>query len=253
MPVIQIRPKLVILLGVNVDHVATVRNASGGSYPDPVFAGLQAELAGADFIRMQLSADRRHIQDHDVERFAASTQTHLALEFTLDEQIRDVALRVRPTGVCLVPEDIAHRDTLGGFDVIGNQDALSDFLPSLQEAGIRDLLLVSPDEAQIEAAARAGSAGIELNARAYAASTDTATRSAELSKIMSACDFAYSLGLSVAVGRGLQFDNVQAVAEIATIEELTIGHAIIARALYFGLPEAVAEMKRRLAEARQRR
>jgi len=243
----------VILLGVNVDHVATVRNARGGRYPDPVFAGLQAELAGADFIRMHLTADKRHIQYDDAERFAASAQTRLALEFALDEEIRDFALRVRPADVCLVPEDVAHRDTLGGFDVLGYQDVLTDFLAPLQEAGIRDTLLVSPDRAQIEAAARVGSAGIELNARSYAAAKDAASRSAELAKIMSACDFAYSLGLSIAVGRGLQYDNVQGIAEIHTIEQLTIGHAIIARALYFGLPEAVAEMKHRLAEARHRR
>jgi pyridoxine 5-phosphate synthase len=202
---------------------------------------------------MHLTADKRHIQYDDAERFAASAQTRLALEFALDEEIRDFALRVRPADVCLVPEDVAHRDTLGGFDVLGYQDVLTDFLAPLQEAGIRDTLLVSPDRAQIEAAARVGSAGIELNARSYAAAKDAASRSAELAKIMSACDFAYSLGLSIAVGRGLQYDNVQGIAEIHTIEQLTIGHAIIARALYFGLPEAVAEMKHRLAEARHRR
>lgn len=242
-----------ILLGVSVDHVATVRDARGGRYPDPVFAGLQAELAGADFIRMHLTADRRHVKDDDVERFAGSAQTRLSLEFPLDDDIRAFALRVKPADICLVPEDVAHRDTLGGFDVLGYQDLLTDFLHAFQEAGIRDTLLVSPNDAQIEAAARVGSTGIELNARAFATATDATSRSAELAKLMSACDFAYSLGLSVAVGRGLQYDNVQSVAEIATIGELSIGHAIIARALYFGLPEAVAEMKRRLSEARQRR
>lgn len=241
-----------ILLGVNVDHVATVREARGSRYPDPVFAGLQAELAGADIVRMHLMADRRHIKEHDVERFAASTQTRLSLECSVNDNIREFALRARPNDVCLVPEDASQQDSFGGLDVTSHQDLLIDFVSAFQETGIRNTLLVTPDEAQIEAAARVGSAGVELDARAYAATADPASRSVEVARLVTACDFAYSLGLNIGVGRGLQYDNIQEIAAIETIEELTIGHAVIARALYFGLPEAVAEMKRLIVEARQR-
>ena len=242
-----------IHLGINVDHVATVRQARGSLYPDPVFAGLQAELAGADVIHMHLTVEREHIQEHDVERFVTNTQTRLVLECAAMDDIRDFALRVKPTDVCLVPELISHRDKSGGFDVINHQDQLTDFVAAFQESGIRNTLVVTPEEAQIEAAARVGSAGVELDARAYSTSSaDPAARSVEIARLVTACDFAYSLGLNIAVGRGLQYDNIQPIAAIETIEELTVGHAVIARALYFGLPEAVAEMKRRIMEARQR-
>ncbi len=241
-----------IQLGINVDHVATVREARGSRYPDPVFAGLQAELAGADVIRMHLTHDRRHVKEHDVERFVQNAQTRLSLECAPDEQIRDFALRVGPADVCLVPEHASQRDSAGGFDVLEHQDQLTDFVAAFEQSGIRNTLLVTANEAQIEAAARVGSAGIELDARAYCAATDPAARSVEIANLVSACDFAYSLGLTISVGRGLQYDNIQAVAAIETIDELNVGHAVIARALYFGLPEAVTQLKRLIVEARQR-
>lgn len=239
-----------IQLGVNVDHVATVREARGARYPDPVFAGLQSELAGADAVRMHITTDRRHIKEDDVQRFAMSAQTRLALECPLDEGIRDFALQIKPADVCLVPDSPVHADAAGGFDVLSHQAPLNDFVAAFEDSGVRNFVLVSTDDAQIEAAARAGSAGVEFDARAYAIAADPATRSVELERLVTACEFAYSLGLNISVSRGLQYDNVQAVAAIETVEELNVGHAIIARALYFGLPEAVSKMKRLIREAR---
>lgn len=237
-----------IQLGINVDHVATVREARGSRYPDPVFAGLQAELAGADVIRMHLTSDRRHIKEDDVERFAKSAQTRLALECPMQSDFRDFALSVLPADICLVPETDEHKDAAGGFDVITHQSELQDFVAAFDGSGVRNFALVATDEAQIEAAARAGCAGVEFGARAYGATTDPATRSVELARLVTACDFAYSLGLNITVSRGLQYDNIQPIASIETIEELNVGHAVIARALYFGLPEAVAKMKRLIRE-----
>ncbi len=244
--------KQAIYLGVNVDHVATVREARGCGYPDPVHAALQAELAGADGITMHLREDRRHIQDHDVERFAASSQTKLNLEIAATDEMRKIALAVKPKDVCLVPEKREELTTEGGLDVVSQQEFMSDYVASLQEAGIQTSLFIDPVEAQIEATARVGAPIVELHTGRYAETDTAAARTAEISRIMSACDYAFSLGLIVNAGHGLHFDNVQAIAEIETINELNIGHSLVARALYWGLPTAVSKMKRLMVEARHR-
>ena len=241
-----------IYLGVNVDHVATVREARGCGYPDPVHAALQAELAGADGITMHLREDRRHVQDHDIERFAASTQTKLNLEIAATDEMRKIAMAVKPKDVCLVPEKREELTTEGGLDVVSQQDFLSDYVASLQEAGIQTSLFIDPVEAQIEATARVGAPIVELHTGSYAETDTPAARTTELSRIISACDYAFSLGLIVNAGHGLHYDNVQAIAEIETINELNIGHSLVARALYWGLPTAVSKMKRLMVEARHR-
>jgi len=239
-----------IFLGVNVDHVATVRQARGGLYPDPVHAALQAEFAGADGITMHLREDRRHIQDHDIERFAACTQSKLNLEIAATDEMIDIALRIKPHDVCIVPEKREELTTEGGLDVIGQQSKLKDVCTRLHEAGIFVSLFIDPDEAQIETAARIGAPVIELHTGRFADAKDDTERAAELASIVSASDYAFSLGMLVNAGHGLQFNNVQRVAEIETINELNIGHSLVARAMFTGLPDAVREMKRLMVEAR---
>ncbi len=241
-----------IYLGVNVDHVATVREARGCGYPDPVHAALQSELAGADGITMHLREDRRHIQNHDIERYAASAQTKLNLEMAATDEMRKIALAVCPKDVCLVPEKREELTTEGGLDVLSQQDFMTDYVKSLQEAGMQTSLFIDPDEAQIEATARVGAPVVELHTGRYSNAESAGASTAELARIMSACDYAFSLGLIVNAGHGLHFDNVQAIAEIETINELNIGHSLIARALYWGLPTAVSKMKRLMVEARHR-
>jgi len=241
-----------IFLGVNVDHVATVREARGSGYPDPVHAALQAELAGADGITMHLREDRRHIQDHDIERFAGSAQTKLNLEMAATDEMREIALRVKPKDVCLVPEKREELTTEGGLQVVANQVFLTEYVASLQQAGIQTSLFIDPEESQIEAAARVGAPVIELHTGRYAQAQGPAESTAELARIMSCCDYAFSLGLIVNAGHGLHYDNVQAIAEIETINELNIGHSLVARALYWGLPTAISKMKRLMVEARHR-
>lgn len=239
-----------IYLGINVDHVATVRQARGGRYPDPVHAALQAELAGADGITMHLREDRRHIQDHDIERYAASLQTRLNFEMAATDAMRDMALRVAPQHVCLVPEKRAELTTEGGLDVVANCDRLTDLSSALREAGITVSMFIDPDEAQIEASVRAGAPAIELHTGRYADALSPGAQAAELDKIDRAAHFGSKLGLTVNAGHGLHYQNVQAIARIGVIHELNIGHSVIARALMTGLPEAVATLKRLIVEAR---
>lgn len=239
-----------IFLGVNVDHIATVREARGHLFPDPVHAALQAEIAGADGITMHLREDRRHIQDHDIERFAACTQSKLNLEIAATDEMIEIALRIKPHDVCFVPEKRQELTTEGGLDVIANQDKLKDACAQLHEAGIFASLFIDPNEAQIETAARIGAPVIELHTGRYADAKDDTERAAELASIVSASDYGFSLGMLVNAGHGLQFNNVQRVAEIETIHELNIGHSLVARAMFTGLPEAVREMKRLMVEAR---
>ncbi len=239
-----------IYLGINVDHVATVRQARGGRYPDPVHAALQAELAGADGITMHLREDRRHIQDHDIQRYAACLQTRLNFEMAATDAMRDLALAVAPRHVCLVPEKREELTTEGGLDVAGNSDRLSDLCTALREAGIAVSLFIDPDETQIEASVRAGAPAIELHTGRYADAPSEAEQSDELDTIERAAHFGAKLGLTVNAGHGLHYQNVQAVARIGVIHELNIGHSVIARALLTGLPEAVATLKRLMVEAR---
>lgn len=237
---------------MNVNHVATVRQARQSTSPDPVHAALQAELAGADGITMQLREDRRHIQDHDIERFAHSCQTKLNLQFEASDGMREVALRIMPRDVTLVPENREELTTEGGLDISGNLSLYTEYVASLQQAGIQTALFINPEETQIEAAARVGAPVVELHTGRYANASSAAERTAELARIVSCCDYAFSLGLIVNAGHGLHYDNVQSVAEIEAISELTIGHSLIARALYWGLPTAVSKMKRMMVEARHR-
>jgi len=239
-----------IYLGVNVDHVATVRQARGTRYPDPVHAALQAELAGADGITMHLREDRRHIQDRDVERFAECVQTKLNFECAATDEMRDIALRIRPADVCLVPEKREELTTEGGLDVAGQRDLLRDQVGAFEEAGIATSLFIDPEQAQIDAAASVGAPVIELHTGRYAEAVSTKSRAVELARIVTACEHASRLGLIINAGHGLHYDNVQPIASIPLINELNIGHSLIARALFEGLPAAITRMKALMVAAR---
>jgi pyridoxine 5-phosphate synthase len=236
-------------LGVNVDHVATLRQARGTTYPDPLFAALVAEQAGADSITIHLREDRRHIQDRDVRMCKDALQTRLNLEMaTTDEMVR-IALEVRPPDVCLVPEKRTEVTTEGGLDVLGQQESLQKICARLKEAGIRVSLFIDPEPAQLDAAARVGAPVIELHTGAYAEAMGE-QRAKELNRIQVAARHASKLGLTVHAGHGLHYHNVQPIAAIAEIVELNIGHAIVAHAVIHGMATAVAEMKRLMLEAR---
>lgn len=241
-----------IYLGVNVDHVATIREARAGRYPDPVHVALQAELAGADSITMHLRDDRLHIQDHDIQRFVASAQTKLNLEIAPTASMVDLALAFSPRNVCLVPENRQERTPVHGINVTQSSGMLEALVNTLQSSSISCAIFIDPEEEQIEASARLGAASIELNTGYYAASATAIERSTELARIISCCDYAFSLGLTVNAGHGLHYDNVQAIAEIESINELGIGHSVVSRALYTGIPAAVSKMKRLMVEARHR-
>ena len=239
-----------IALGVNIDHVATLRQARRASYPDPLHAALLAEQHGADSITLHLREDRRHIQDADVERFAQSLQTRMNLELAAVPAMVDIALRIRPADVCLVPERREEVTTEGGLDVAGQSAAVALQVARLAKAGIRTSLFIEADEAQIRAAVAVGAPVIELHTGRYAEETGAAAH-AELLRLERGTELALGLGLIVNAGHGLHYHNVGPVAAIAGIEELNIGHAIVARAVYSGLGPAVAEMKRLMVEARR--
>lgn len=239
-----------IFLGVNVDHVATVREARGTSYPDPVHAALQAEMADADSITMHLREDRRHIQDHDIDRFAASLQTKLNLEMAATDEMRDIALRIKPADTCIVPEKREELTTEGGLDVIGNLSRLTELTSAFSENMIRTSLFIDPDFAQIDAAKQAGAPAIELHTGCYADAKNDQSRHAELEQIRKAAEYAHNAGLIVNAGHGLHYHNVEQIAAISCINELNIGHALIARALFSGIAEATREMKRLMQDAR---
>ena len=224
-------------LGVNVDHVATLRQARGTAYPDPVQAALLAERAGADSITVHLREDRRHIQDHDLERLRARMQTHMNLEMAVTAEMLDIARRIAPADCCLVPEKREELTTEGGLDVAGQIDKIRDACAVLAGSGIRASLFIDPEPAQLEAAREAGAPVVELHTGNYA-DADDANRPAEFDRI------------ARAAGYGLHYENVSRIAAIPEIVELNIGHAIVARALYDGLAAAVAEMKRLMNEAR---
>lgn len=238
-----------LALGVNVDHVATLRQARRARFPDPLYAALIAEQHGADSITIHLREDRRHIQDHDVRRIAASLQTRLNLELAAVPHMVDVALEVRPADVCLVPERREEVTTEGGLDVAGQAAPLAVEVERLKRAGIRVSLFIDADERQIAAAAAVGAPVIELHTGRYADAGGSA-RAAELARLVRATDCARALGLTVHAGHGLDYRNVGPVAAIGGIVELNIGFAIIARAVETGLAAAVGELKRLMREAR---
>jgi pyridoxine 5-phosphate synthase len=240
-----------ILLGVNVDHVATVRQARGVSYPDPVHAALQAEMAGADGITMHLREDRRHIQDDDVERFAACTQTKLNFEMAATEEMLAIALRIKPLDVCVVPEKREELTTEGGLNVANNLNALTELCGEFNSNNIRTSLFIDPDRAQIDATAKAGAPFIELHTGAYAEAKTPAEQQHELNKLQDASRYAASIGLVVNAGHGLTRFNVAPIAAIPEVHELNIGHSLIADALFMGLQPAVKQLRQLMLEARQ--
>lgn len=232
-----------ILLGVNIDHVATLREARGTRYPDPVQAALLAEQAGADGITVHPREDARHIQVRDVRLLSQMLNTPMNLEMAITEQMLALAEELRPEHVCLVPEKREELTTEGGLDVVAGFDAVAAACQRLSAAGCEVSLFIDPEPAQIEAAARAGAPVIELHTGTYAETRGAQARE-EYARLTAAAEMADELGLIVNAGHGLHYHNVEAVAAIPGLHELNIGHAIIARALFVGLAEAVAEMKR---------
>jgi pyridoxine 5-phosphate synthase len=238
-----------IHLGVNIDHVATVRQARRAQYPDPVHAALLAEQSGADSITVHLREDRRHIQDRDVRSLRPLLQTRMNLEMALVEEMLLLACELKPADCCLVPEKRTEVTTEGGLDAASQMPRLQEAAKRLADAGVRLSLFIDPDPRQVEAAARIGAPAIELHTGAYADSSGAA-QAAELSRLQASAQLGARLGLSVHAGHGLHYHNVQPVAAIREIIELNIGHAIVARSLFTGLPSAVREMKALMLAAR---
>lgn len=240
-------------LGVNIDHVATVRNARGSAYPDPVRAALLAEQAGAQGITAHLREDRRHIRDADIAALMDRLSLQLNLEMAATPEMQAIALRHRPHAVCIVPEKREERTTEGGLDVAGGEAALADFIAPLREAGSRVSLFIGHEARQIEAAARIGAAVVELHTGHYCDLHYAGRhneRDIELAALTEAAGYADSLGLEVHAGHGLTFDTVGPIAAIPELRELNIGHFLIAEAIFIGLDPAIREMKRLMEAAR---
>lgn len=240
-----------IYLGVNIDHIATLRNARGTNYPDPVQAAFVAEQNGADGITIHLREDRRHITDRDVELLAKTLQTRMNLEMAVTEEMLSIAEVTRPEFVCLVPEKREELTTEGGLDVKGQETKIKEACQRMAEAGIKVSLFIDANEQQIDAAARTGAEFIELHTGEYADAENEKTQQQELARIQKAATHAVEQGLLVNAGHGLHYHNVQPIAAIPEIIELNIGHAIIGRAVLSGLDKAVQEMKALMVGARQ--
>ena len=239
-----------IELGINIDHVATLRNARGTVYPDPLQAALLAEEAGADAITLHLREDRRHIRDADVRAIRPRLTTRMNLEAAVTAEMLDFACEIKPQDVCLVPERRAEVTTEGGLDVVGHFAQVKAAVAQLQGAGIRVSLFIDADEAQIQAAAEAGAPVIELHTGRYADATAAQEQLAELERIRAGVHAGVVRGLKVNAGHGLHYTNVQAIAAIPDIAELNIGHAIVAQAVFDGWRKAVADMKSIMLQAR---
>jgi pyridoxine 5-phosphate synthase len=235
-------------LGVNIDHVATLRQQRGTLYPDPVQAALEAERAGADIITAHLREDRRHIQDRDVDKIRSAIGIRFNLEMAVTDEMVQIAKRVRPQDCCLVPERRQELTTEGGLDVVQHRKRLAEVCATLAEAGIRVSLFIDADPAQIDAAAKCGAPAIEIHTGHYA-EADMADRPAELKRIEQAVQQGRALRLQVNAGHGLHYENVTAIAALPGIGELNIGHAIVARAIFSGIGPAVSEMKRLIRNA----
>lgn len=240
-----------ILLGVNIDHIATLRNARGTTYPDPVQAAFIAEQAGADGITIHLREDRRHITDRDLMLISQTVQTRLNLEMAVTEEMIEIACQTQPDFCCLVPEKRQEVTTEGGLDVVGNEAKVADAIKRLSLAGIKVSLFIDPDHEQINAADRVGAPFIEIHTGAYADAEDEMVQEKEFIRIRDAVTYAASKGLKVNAGHGLHYHNVQRIAALPELYELNIGHAIIGRAVFSGLAPAVEEMKRLMREARR--
>jgi pyridoxine 5-phosphate synthase len=238
-----------IALGVNIDHVATLRQARRARYPDPVYAALLAEEAGADSITLHLREDRRHIQDRDVTSMREALQTRMNLEMAVTEEMIRIAHKVLPQDCCLVPESRQEVTTEGGLNVAGQSARVADAVQALAKSGIRVSLFIDPDLAQIEAAHRAGAPVIELHTGAYCDAVG-GPQAREFERLCAAAKFAARLGLVVNAGHGLNYHNVEPIAAIPEIVELNIGHAIVARSIMDGLAKAVRDMKELMRAAR---
>lgn len=241
-------------LGVNIDHVATVRNARGGAYPDPVRAARLAEQAGADGITAHLREDRRHISDADIEALTATLERPLNFEMAATEEMQAIALRHRPHAVCIVPERRQERTTEGGLEVARDENRLAHFIAPLREAGCRVSIFIAADRAQIDAAHRIGAQVVELHTGAYCdahAEGRIPDRDAELGRLREMAAHADALGLEVHAGHGLTYDTVGPVAAFPQVRELNIGHFLIGEAIFRGLGPAIAEMRRLMDEARR--
>jgi pyridoxine 5-phosphate synthase len=239
-----------IQLGVNIDHVATLRQARRTRYPSPLQAALMAESAGADLITLHLREDRRHIQDQDVTLIRPALATRMNLECAVDPQMIAIALQVGPQDVCLVPERRAELTTEGGLDAVTHLDAVRDACKRLGDAGIRVSLFINADRKQIDAAVSAGAPAIEIHTGGYADAESEKLQHEQLQRIAEGAAYASGLGLKVNAGHGLHYHNVQPIAAIPQIAELNIGHAIVAHALFVGWSQAVSEMKRLMCAAR---
>ena len=238
-------------LGVNIDHVATLRNARGTVYPSVIEAALVAETNGADVITMHLREDRRHIKDQDVVLLRQVLKTAMNLELAVTREMLDCALKIKPQFVCLVPEKRSEITTEGGLDVIGNFAAISTMVSELQRQGIVVSLFIDANREQVLAAAQTGCMAIEIHSGKYADAPNPVAVQVELAKITAACQLAADAGLVVNAGHGLHYHNVTPIAKIPQLHELNIGHAIIAQSLFHGLATAVTTMKQLIIRARQ--
>lgn len=241
-----------LLLGVNIDHVATIRQARGTRYPDTVQAAALAEEAGADGITIHLREDRRHIQDRDVYILAETLHTRMNLEMAVTDEMLSIAEKVKPAHCCLVPEKREELTTEGGLDILGQEPRMKEACERLANAGIEVSLFIDPDPAQIDATIRCGAPVIELHTGAYAEAETAKEQADELKRIQEAASYAYQKGLVVNAGHGLHYHNVEQIAEIPELNELNIGHGIVARALFVGLKEAISEMKQIMLQTQAR-
>lgn len=232
-----------MLLGVNIDHVATLRNARGGVEPNPILAAEICENNGATSITTHLREDRRHIKDEDVRTLIKTLKTKLNLEMAVTDEMQQIALEIKPNSVCLVPEKRQEVTTEGGLDVAGQLEKVTKFVKPLKEAGIIVSLFIDPDEAQIKAAAQTGAQFIELHTGQYSNAYGTENEEKEFKKLFNAAKMAESLGLRVNAGHGLNYENVHRMHEIPNLYELNIGHSIISRAVFTGLAEATEKMR----------
>ena len=239
-----------MLLGVNIDHVATLRNARGTTYPSPLEAALLAETHGADLITLHLREDRRHIKDADVAIINQALKTRMNLEMALTDEMLEHALKIKPADVCLVPEKREEVTTEGGLDVLKYAKKISEFTRKLSDAGIRVSLFIDADADQIIAARDVGAPVIELHTGAYADAANHEARQHELVRIAAGAELGNELGLVVNAGHGLNIHNVSEIAKLPQIRELNIGHALIAQAVFLGLPEAIKQMKEVMYRAR---
>ncbi len=238
-------------LGINIDHVATLRNARGGAAPDPLRAAIMAKGAGADIITAHLREDRRHIRDADMERLRAECGLPLNMEMAVTDEMTNIALRIKPHAVCLVPERRLEITTEGGLDVITHFEKIKHCVGALQDAGIEVALFISPDPAQIDASKKTACKAIELHTGSYA-DAGAAQQVQELKRLQLGADYASKLGIEVHAGHGLTYDNVSPIAAIKPIVELNIGHFLMGEAMFIGMTASIQKMKQIMTDARQK-